>query len=447
MTGGQSTRTIGAITAILGLIVTAVIFSGVFRAPFAPGTRTVSANFERAPQLRTGSQVRLEGNVEGKVSAIEPGPTGREVRVEMKIENDAGPIYKDATARLGFKTLLGGVFYIDLQRGTAAAGPLADSVIPLRNTTVQSEIEDVTTAIRGDAVSGLRTLPGELATGLSDGDSARNAFGTLTEIAPNADRALNAVRGREAGDDLPQLIHAAGKTVAALDSDTDRMKTLVEGAALTLDTTNRRSAELAATLDAAPSATYDMTTTFARLDRTLGNARSLVRRLRPAAGDVAPTLARLRPTLVDTAGLLEDAQPLTRVLPATVRNLVEASSDLGPLVKDVGPALERVDKTILPYLHREDPGTGKSTTVMIGGFLAGFGAGSAGQKDANGQFIRFPASVGASSVYLPCKSSLTDPDAASLLACDRFSDALASYLNYLPKLGPTPQRTTKKGGR
>lgn len=445
-TAPRSPRTVGLVTIVLGAIVTLVIFTGIFRGPLAPDSRTVFANFERAPQLRVGSQVRLEGNVEGKVASIEPGAGGREVRVEMEIEDDAGPIYKNATARLGFKTLLGGVFYIDVQRGTPGAGLLADSVIPLRNTTVQAEIEDVTTAIRGDAVRGLQTLPGELATGLSDGRSAGNAAKTLTEIAPEADTALRALRGRDAGDDLPELIQAAGQTVQALDSDNDRIKTLVEGAGQTLEVTNRRSAELRATIDAAPSATFDMTTTFRRLDSTLGNARKLVDKLEPAAADVAPTLAKLRPTLSDTAGLLRDARPLTRILPDTVENLVATASDLGPLVEDVKPGLERTDDVILPYLAKEDPGTGKSTTIMIGGFLAGFGAGSAGQKDTNGQFIRFPASVGASSVYLPCKSSLVDPDAAALLACDTFSDALANYLNYLPKLGPTPQ-TTKKGGR
>lgn len=444
--GSRSPRTIGVITAVVGTVLTAVIFSGVFRAPFTPSSRTVYANFERAPQLREGSQVRLDGHVEGKVTSIEPGDSG-DVRVGMRIEDDAGPLYKDARARLGFKTLLGGVFYVDVQRGTPDAGPLGDSVIPLRNTTVQAELEDLTTAIRGDAVSGLRTLPGELAAGLSDADGAKRSLDTLSEIAPNADTALGALRGTEPGDDLPALIHAAEKTVKALDSDTDRIRTLVQGAAQTLDVTNRRSAELRATLDAAPSATFDMTTTFARLDRTLGAARELVRRLEPAAGDVAPTLSRLRPTLQATGALLRDARPVARLLPGTVSTLVSTAKDLGPLVEDIKPALERTDEKILPYLAREDPGTGKSTTVMVGGFLAGFGAGSAGQKDANGQFIRFPASVGASSVYLPCSSSLIDPDAASQLACDTFNDALTNYLNYLPKLGPTPGSTTGRGGR
>jgi hypothetical protein len=73
--------------------------------------------------------------------------------------------------------------------------------------------------------------------------------------------------------------------------------------------------------------------------------------------------------------------------------------------------------------------------VMIGGTAAGFGGGSSGQLDENGRFIRFPASIGASSVYLPCTSSLIGTNSTSLLKCDGFNTALANYLSYLPKFG------------
>jgi hypothetical protein len=117
-----------------------------------------------------------------------------------------------------------------------------------------------------------------------------------------------------------------------------------------------------------------------------------------------------------------------------------------PLVDGVKPALAQVDQTILPYLWRKDPGTGKSTTVMIGGFAAGFG-GIAAQQDSNGHFIRFPASIGLTSAYVPCTSSIIDPSAPRLLACDTFSQALGNYLNYLPKLGPLNGGSARRASR
>lgn len=430
----SSTLGVLAVAAFVG--VCAVIFSGVFRKPFAPDTHMVTANFERAPQLRAGDQVRLEGNVEGEVDKVESGADARQVRVTMKVEGDSGPLYSDARARLGFKTLLGGVFYVDLDRGTESAGPLGDKVIPLRNTSVQAEIEDVTDIFRAGSVTGLRTLPGQLASGLSDPSGTRSTLRTLGDVAPDATTGLTALRGRRPGTDLPEVVDAVAKTVKALDTGNDEIRTLVAGAAQTVQVTGRRAQELRATLRALPSVTSDMTSTFARLDTTLDVARGLVNRLDPAAPQVAPTLAALRPTLSSTGRLLRSARPLTRTLPGTLTTLGSASRQLVPLVDDLKPSLTRLDETILPYLGRRDPQTGKSTSVMIGGFAAGFG-GSAGQQDGNGHFIRFPASVGATSAYIPCRSSLVDGDAASLLACDTFNTTVENYLKYLPKTGIT----------
>lgn len=429
-------RALGIATVVAFIAVTAVIFSGVFRKPFEPDTRTVTANFERAPQLRSGDQVRLEGNVEGKVDKIEAGADARQVRVTMRVENDAGPLYADARARLGFKTLLGGVFYIDLDRGNESAGPLGGKIIPLRNTSVQSEIEDVTDIFRGDSVTGLQTLPGELATGLSNPSGMQSTLRTLGDVAPDAAKGLNALRGARPSTDLPEVVDAVARTVKALDTGNDEIRTLVSGAASTVQVTGRRSAELRSTLRALPPVTFDLTSTFARLDRTLDVARTLVDKLDPAAPDVAPTLAALRPTLVSTGRLLRNARPLTRTLPGTLTTLGGASRQLVPLVDDLKPSLQRLDEKILPYLAKKDPQTGKSTTLMIGGFAAGFG-GSAGQQDGNGHFIRFPASISKDSAYLPCTSSLVDGDAASLLACDKFNTVVGNYLNYLPKIGTT----------
>lgn len=435
------------VAAVIGLlVVTGIIFSGIFRAPFAPSSHLVSANFERAPQLRKGDQVRLEGNVEGKVSKIESGPDAQQVRVTMKVDKSAGPVYADARARLGFKTLLGGVFYIDLDRGTPSAGPLGDKVIPLRNTTVQSEIEDVTDVVRGNAVKGLQTLPGQLATGLSDPAATASTLHTLSDVAPAATTGLTALRGAQPGVDLPEVVDAVAKTVKALDTGNDDIRTLVSGAAATVQVTGRRGQELRTTISTLPSVTYDLTHTFARLDRTLDIAHGLVDRLNPAAPDVAPTLAALRPTLSSTGSLLRSARPLTRTLPGTLSTLGTASRQLVPLVDDLKPSLQRLDATILPYLARKDPQTGKSTTVMIGGFAAGFG-GSAGQQDGNGHFIRFPASLDTHSAYIPCRSSIVDADAASLLACDSFNTTVGNYLKYLPKIGTGSAAATGKAGR
>jgi len=441
-----SHHTVGIIVILAACAVFAVIYSGIFREPFAAATHTVTADFERAPQLRSGDKVRIQGRVEGSVASITSLPGSAAVRVRMDVSQSAGPIFADAHARLAFGTLLGGLFYIDLDRGTAASGPLGASIISLRNTSVQVELEDVTSIFQSGALTGLQTLPGELATALSNPDAPASALHTLSAVAPSAAVALRALRGQQPGTDLPTVVDAAANTVRALDLSNDDLRTLVAGAATTLAVTGRRAAEIRAAIDAGPSVTYDMTSTFARLNRTLDLARGLVDRLKPAAPAVAPTLTELEPTLISTNTLLDHAMPIVQMLPGTFGTLGGASQQLVPLVDGVKPALTQVDRTILPYLWRKDPGTGKSTTVMIGGFAAGFG-GIAAQQDANGHFIRFPASIGLSSLYVPCTSSIVDPTAARVLACDTFQQALSNYLSYLPELGPLQGILARKARR
>lgn len=147
---------------------------------------------------------------------------------------------------------------------------------------------------------------------------------------------------------------------------------------------------------------------------------------------MAPTLAQLRPALVSTNGLLVAAGPLARTLPPLLTRVRSTSATGVPLVTQLKPALRQLNTTILPYLGAKDPDTGYSTTVMIGATTAGFGGGSSGQLDENGRFIRFPASIGASSVYLPCTSRLIGTNSTSLLKCDDFNTALQNYLSYLP---------------
>ena len=167
--------------------------------------------------------------------------------------------------------------------------------------------------------------------------------------------------------------------------------------------TGNRAEEIRATIDAGPSVTYDLTNTLVGSTARSRSRDGLVARLEPAAPLLAPTLSELRPTLVATDELLRLAEPALEITrPAAIAT--GKFSDYGnTLITRLEPSIERVDDTILPYLARKDERTGKSTTVMIGGTAAGFGGASA-QQDANGHFIRFPATVGTSSFYLPCST-------------------------------------------
>jgi virulence factor Mce-like protein len=428
---GPSPTAVGAVTLLLTAIVITAILTGLARKPFESGGRSVYADFVRAPQLHKGDQVRIDGHIEGRVAGVTTLAQGRGVRAKLTVKDGAGPIFADARAHLRAKTLLAGAFFVDLERGSARSGELGSMPIPRSRTTVQVEIEDVTDIFRAGAVSGLRALPRELGDALEDPAAPTRALDALNRHAGELRGGLDALRGRDAGRDLPAVVANVNRAVRALDSPTDEIGTLVSGAAATLQTTANRGDELRSIIHQAPQATSGLQRTLARLDTTLDIAHRLVDRVRGPAPDVAPTLARLQPAVTSTSDLLVRARPLLHALRPALRSLADTATDGVPLLDGLRGSLARTDEQILPELGTKDRRTGKSTSVMIGGFAAGFG-GIASQQDQNGHFIRFPFSLTSNTLHLPCSSSLIDADAASLVACDSLSTAFKTYLSYFP---------------
>lgn len=426
---------LGAIALIVALAVTLFWYLGYAYDFLHKDGRTVTAEFAAVPQLKDGDPVRVDGVKEGEVRRIEDLGGGRGARVTFDVLPDAGPLYRDSVVELRWRNLLGSSFYLEVDRGTPQAGDLNGRTIPRAQTRSQVELDDVTSVFRGGVRKGLTTMPDQLSKALRNPEDLPALLRAAQHASPDIRQAVEGLRGRNPDVDLQRLLTGASSTMRALDAPDDDLRKLVAGAASLAGTLGDREAALRATLDRGPAVTADVRSTLARLDATLSGADTLVGKLDRSAGDVAPTLAALRPTLLSTSGLLGRARPLVRELRPTATALAGLGRQGVPLLAALQPSLDRLDHTILPYLSRKDPGTGKPTSVMIGGTAAGFG-GSASQMDENGHFIRFPASIGTSSVYLPCRTAITDPTVAQKLECDSLQKALQTYLQYLPSLTP-----------
>jgi phospholipid/cholesterol/gamma-HCH transport system substrate-binding protein len=443
---------LGLVALSIGVAVLVLGMTGAISRLFASEeTRTVRAAFADSQQLRPGDQVRIQGLEAGEVTETALSPDGRSTLVTMKVKAGMGDLYADARAITRYQTVLGGRFYVDLERGSAARGPLAQTIPALR-TGRQVELDDIASVVRGDAKTGLQTLPGELAEVLRDEQAPARLLESVADAAPDIERGVGALRGEDLDADLRNLVGATSKTVAALDGPREELRTIISGAATTLGTIADRGDDVRALARRGPGTIAQVDATTARLDRTLALANPLVRKLQPAADDVAPTFRTLRPVVSDADALARRARPLVRALRPAVTSLAGAARNGLPLLRELEPSLDRLDDVILPYLAEKDSGTGKSTAVMIGGTFAGLAAGAGGQMDANGHFIRFPATVGSSNLSsIPCQVYINNPDAEQVLACQTLQEALGTYFGYQP-LGPTPgtepaAAARRKGGR
>lgn len=449
----RQTAAIGGAVIAAAAVMLTLDFMGVLAGLFdrGPETRKVRAVFTDAQQLHAGDPVRVDGVNVGEVDDIELDRAGGKAVVTLEIEKDAVPLYADARADIRWRTVLGGAFAVRVERGTPSAGPLGDRTIPATRTSTQTELEDVLAFNRGEARAGLKALPGGLADALADPDAPATALRRLADVAPTATSGLEAVRGRRAGRDLPELVEHADATVRALDARDDAMTRLVSGTAATLGVTAARRAELAATFRRAPAALGTTNRTLRRLERTLDVADPLLAELRAPSAEVAPTVAKLRPTLVSADRLLDRARPLVRALRPTAATLGEAAKAARPWIDDLRPSLRRLDDKILPYTLEVDPDTKHRLSEMIGPALGHLGPSVAGQLDQNGHLIRFPATTGSSPLYsLPCQIYINNPDSKRLLACKSMQEALDMVFSYNP-LGQIPGSAdapeTRKRGR
>jgi len=417
------------ITALLAVVV--AIDSGLVSSKLSEGGRTIRAEFRDTGQLKKGNPVRIDGVVAGRVEGLQLAPGGRSAIVEMTVFDGAGTIHTDAKARIRWRTALGGTFAVDLTAGSVTQAALGSRKIPLSRTENQVEIEDAIAFGRGSAKEGLRTTLKELPAALQP-EPVATAVTQLDADAPALAATLGAVRGsREAG--LRRVVRATARTTSAIDTPSDAVRQVIEGAATTVGVTARRRRVLQRTFVLAGQIQPQVRRTLGQLRTTLVNADPLIARLTTAAPAVAPTLSRLRPTVRSADRLLATARPVTQDLRRAARSLAATSKSGAKLVDELTPSIRRLANTILPALAERDPVTELRTYQIIGPTIASLN-GAASTFDSEGHLFRFPALGSERSVanLTPCNVLLTDPEASAILKCNQILGGLKRALGYRP---------------
>lgn len=435
----EDRTTLGVVTIVVIVLVVVAVNTGWLYGQFQPSGEIVRAQFADTAQLKINDKVRVAGIDVGRVESIDLDPGGRTATVEMLIQDEARPVYRDARAALRFRTLLGGSFAIDLDRGTPSAGDLGAKPIPASRTTSQVEVEDVVSTIQGDSKQGLRELLSETPEVLADPQQPAAALRELETAGPAAGTAISAVRGRGESD-LRPLIASAARTVRALDTPVDDLKDVVQGAAATMATTARRATDLQAVIERGANVQPEAQATLAQLRGTLRTAEPVVDRLRAPARQVAATLRTLQPTVVEADELIERAEPLVDRLRPAVSALASTARRGTPLLRDLEPGIKRLVDTVLPELAERDKVTKLRTYEIIGPTIASLNS-SASTFDREGHLFRFPALGGqrALSDEIPCASFLTDPETEAIVRCQDLNEALSDYATWMPKLLEQPR--------
>lgn len=417
-----------------GIIFLALLALGLYAGftksiPLWPeGGKEVKAHFANASNATTGNQVRVKGVDVGTIKKIERDPSGEGALITMRVDEDGFELKRDARAAIYWRTLLGRNMYVELDPGSSDAPPLGDATIPMDNTEVQVEFDQLLDSYDEDGRQGVRTFFQEFEPAL-DKESIGDALEELGPGLTPVPGAMRAMRGQNPGKDLPALVRSGARTLDALGRDEAALAGLLDGAETTVGVFAARRADLAAMLREAPSAMREARTTMTRVRGTLDVLDPVAAELRPGVRRLDEASPPARAALAEISRLTPTALPALRDLRPALSDLRGASEQGSPFLRDLGPTLVRMRDEVVPFLDKRDNTTDLRNVEAIGPFFSALSDASA-QFDAYGHMQRFQPGQGERSVgALPCKTGLFDPENKDqLIQCQEGLGAMMKVL-------------------
>jgi ABC-type transporter Mla subunit MlaD len=411
--------TVGLI--VIALSGLALLSAALRHIPLTPkGGRIMQAEFSAADQVSGRSVVRVGGIEVGQVERIGPGADpDRTSLVKMRITDNSVRLHTDATAQVRWRTVFGGLMYIDLHPGSASAPLLGDRPIPASQTSNQTELDQLLQIYAAPTATRQKQLLHGLTSALTTPAAIDRTLQTLKPALTTVDNGLRPLLGTETGD-LRGLVAAASKTVASLSNPTS-LENLVTGAERTLAVTDAERSALGSTMELLPPSLRSTVTTMNRLRTTLGHLDPLVSALEPGARILGPTTDAATPTLAEANTVLHDADPLLRAAGPAFDALRGASRSGVPLLGALDPTIQRLGAQLIPFLQSRDSGTKLRIYESIGPFFSSISS-AASEYDAIGHRIRLevpPAITG----FLT-----TPPTSFMNAACDRSTIKRASAI-------------------
>ena len=362
MTRGRGAASIVASPVLIGAVTTLIVIVAVFLAynanqglPFVP-TYNLRAEITGGQNLVKGNEVRVGGF---RVGVIDELGTGTKVIdgerraiavLRMKLDKKVEPLPKDTTVLVRPRSALG-LKYVELTVGTSKDTFVAGDTIPLANSKVAVEFDDLlntfdfeTRQNQQDAIAGF----GDALAGR--GQDLNTAIASLAPFF----RYLQPVMTNLADPrtQLDEFFKQIGRAAAQVAPVADVQARLFGEMADTFEAIGRNPDALRATIDQSPP-TLDVAIRSFRVQRPfLADFADLSRRLRPAARVLPTALPRLNsafrvgtPIVRRSVTLNEETSKVLEAL----RELAEdpttllALKDLTTLVRTAGPLFRYVN--------------------------------------------------------------------------------------------------------
>jgi phospholipid/cholesterol/gamma-HCH transport system substrate-binding protein len=394
--------------AIIALIVVALIVAGVILANqrlalpgWVPGLgqdfTEVEAELSSAQAVTPGQgqTVNVAGVEVGEISDVRL-EQGRAI-VTLKLEEDAVPVYRDASVLLRPKTGLKDMV-AELTPGTPGAGELpAGERIPIGQTLPDVNLDEILAALDGDTRSYLVMLLSGGAEGLRGNSSElANAIRRFEPLARDSRKISEQLATRR--KNIARAIHNFSLVSEALGDKDQALGEFVENSNAVFAALANQDAALRESLQELPPALDATTDALSSVDAMASELGPTLEDLRPAARALGPSLEETRPFLTTTTPILKDEiRPFVRQAREPVKQLEPAIRDLSAATPDLVTTF-RVVNTLLDALAYNPPGERDEGYLFWASWVNHLGPAVFSNADAHGPIRRGLVVVGCNSL-------------------------------------------------
>ena len=384
--------------AIIALIVVALIVAGVILANqrlalpgWVPGLgqdfTEVEAELSSAQAVTPGQgqTVNVAGVEVGEISAVRL-EQGRAI-VTLKLQEDAVPVYRDASVLLRPKTGLKDMV-AELTPGTESAGELPEGErIPIGQTLPDVNLDEILAALDGDTRAYLVMLLSGGAEGLRGNSTAlANAIRRFEPLARDSRKISEQLAKRRRN--IARAVHNFSLLSEALGENDRGLGDFVVNSNAVFSALADQDASLRATLQELPAALDETTDALTSVEAMASVLGPTLEALRPGARALGPALEQTQPFLIGTTPVLKDEiRPFVRAAREPVSQLRPALKDLTAATPDLVDSFDVVN-TLFDALAYNPPGEKDEGYLFWAAWVNHLGPAVFSNADAHGPIRR-----------------------------------------------------------
>jgi phospholipid/cholesterol/gamma-HCH transport system substrate-binding protein len=348
---------------------------------------TVEAELQTAQAVvpGQGQTVNIAGVKVGDIGSVRL-EDGRAV-VEMKIQEEHAPIYRDASILLRPKTGLKDM-YLSLDPGTPAAGEVPEGDrLPVQNTLPDVNPDEVLASLDADVRDYLRILLSAGAEALAV-DGPAQLRQTLKRFEPTTrDTELITKRLIDRRRNIQRAVHSFQELATELGANDRELAAFVDSSNANFAAIARQDQRLREAVRLLPGTLGQTASTLRSVDTLAANLGPALEELRPGARALGPSLRETRPFLRTTTPVIrEELRPFARDVQPTVRDLRRAAADLAVVTPRLTRTV-RVVNSLLNTIAYNPPGA-EEGYLFWGSWANHLGSTIFGSQDAHGPIRR-----------------------------------------------------------